>query len=87
MMKFCFIVGRCYEYFVESIHSDIPFKACKCDENAWDPEGDDHFSSCSCENNGSVDMGEWVPLTASGIYFLTTNSESPFVIRPETATH
>jgi len=67
--------SRCYEYYVESLVSDN-FRACKCLSDAW---VDLIFGSCSCEN-GSLNQGEWVSPDASGIYYLETNSESPYAL-------
>jgi len=68
--------SRCYAYYVESFRSNT-FTSCKCNDNAWDPESNDKFTSCNCAN-GSEQMGEWVPNTARGIYYLTTNSRAPW---------
>jgi hypothetical protein len=67
--------NRCYQYFGESVQSDS-FTACKCNDDAWDPDTNDKFTSCDC-SKGSVKMGEWTS-RASGVYYLTTNSRSPF---------
>lgn len=69
--------SRCYKYFSESIQSD-QFRACKCADNAWDPDGNDKFTSCSCANYGQAYMGESTPSNTRGIFYLTTNNRSPF---------
>jgi len=68
--------SRCYQYYAESVQSDA-FTACKCNDNAWDPDTNDKFTSCDCAK-GSAKMGEWTPSSASGVYYLTTNNRSPF---------
>jgi len=72
--------SRCYEYFSESIQNDL-FKACRCNDDAWDPEGDDKFTSCSCDK-GEANLGEWTSSDARGIYYLETNAQSPYAIVP-----
>jgi len=67
--------SRCYEYYSESVQSDL-FTACKCNDDAWDPDTNDKFSSCDCAK-GSAKMGEWTS-GAHGVYYLTTNSRKPF---------
>ncbi|KAK4016737.1 hypothetical protein OUZ56_031701 [Daphnia magna] len=62
---------RAVDYFTESITSEVGFRAVRCD--SWDT-----FLSGACNENESVLMGEYVPETATGVFYLTTNDASPY---------
>jgi len=68
--------SRCYQYYAESVQSNA-FTACKCNDDAWDPDTNDKFTSCDCAK-GTAKMGEWTPSSVSGVYYLTTNSRAPW---------
>lgn len=62
---------RAVDYFTESITSEVGFRAVRCD--SWDT-----FLSGACNENESVLMGEYVPETATGVFYLATNDASPY---------
>lgn len=62
---------RAVDYFTESITSEVGFRAVRCD--SWDT-----LLSGACNENESVLMGEYVPETATGAFYLTTNDASPY---------
>jgi len=65
--------GRAPAYFTESITSSTPFTATKCaDYDTW--------KLGQCNRNPQTSMGLTVSTTASGDYFLDTNSAAPFAL-------
>ena len=72
--------GRAPAYFEESILSQNKFPSWKC-EMSWDEFLEER--SCPFESEGSflISMGEWSDyggVPEEGIYYLTTNDESPY---------
>jgi len=62
--------SRCYEFLAESIFNPNAFRSCQC--TSWD-----HFlGNCGCSN--TAQMGHYVSHSASGLYYLRTNSDPPF---------
>jgi len=64
---------RAPEYFTESINSPVGFKAVPC--KSWAS-----FMRGSCSKNGYTFMGDPTSQLARGVFYLTTNSFSPFAI-------
>lgn len=62
--------GRSYRYFAESIHSKNGFMAFEC--KSWDD-----YQAKKCEGD-PIAMGEAVPKSANGTYFLETTSGPRF---------
>lgn len=65
--------ARAPRYFSESVTSEIGFRAVLCDSY-------DSFLAGECDGNPSVLMGDPTPSTARGIYYLATNSKSPYAL-------
>ncbi|GLH00075.1 Vitellogenin-1 [Gryllus bimaculatus] len=65
--------ARAHEYFAESIVSEVGFYAVNC--ATWD-----EYVNKKCSSNKAVLMGEKTPRSARGMYFLSTNSSSPFAL-------
>ncbi|XP_049778093.1 inactive pancreatic lipase-related protein 1-like [Schistocerca cancellata] len=64
--------ARAPEYFAESISSDEGFWGTPCD--SWT-----QYLLNLCNNSGpKIEMGEHVPLNATGSYFLFTNIQPPY---------
>lgn len=69
--------GRAYEYFAESITSTKGFTATQC-SNYYSIED----KTCKTGSTGNIQMGG-EPLNtgnSAGIYYLATNSKSPFAL-------
>ncbi|KAK7794666.1 hypothetical protein R5R35_003784 [Gryllus longicercus] len=62
--------GRSHEYYAESINSS-KFVGRRCSTYAL-------FTAGSCSSNPTAVLGEPASTSASGSYFLTTNTKSPF---------
>ncbi|XP_046647465.1 pancreatic lipase-related protein 3-like [Daphnia pulicaria] len=65
--------ARVITYFVESINSEIGFRAVEC-------ERQDDFDAGLCANNPSVLMGDPTPPSARGVYYLATSDKAPFAL-------
>lgn len=67
--------GRAYEYYAESINSSKGFVATKCNDYR-----DIEDKTCKAGSTGNIKMGG-EPLStgnSAGVYFVATNSKSPF---------
>lgn len=64
--------GRSYEYFTESIDSDVPFRAYPCDSY-------DNFKRGRCVSNPTR-MGEPTPNNIIGTYYLITRERTPYAL-------
>ncbi|XP_059350971.1 inactive pancreatic lipase-related protein 1-like, partial [Daphnia carinata] len=62
---------RAVQYFAESINSAVPFNSTQCDSYS-------QFQLGSCPENLKTSMGLFVSATATGNFFLNTNSHKPF---------
>jgi hypothetical protein len=62
--------GRSYRYFAESITTKNGFMSMEC--GSWDD-----YSSKKC-NEDPIPMGDSIPRTANGTYFLETGSGPQF---------
>ncbi|XP_045031572.1 inactive pancreatic lipase-related protein 1 [Daphnia magna] len=65
--------ARVVTYFVESINSDVGFRAVECETQA-------DFEAGLCSDNVAVLMGDPTPSSARGIYYLATNDKAPFAL-------
>ncbi|XP_023246559.1 pancreatic triacylglycerol lipase-like [Copidosoma floridanum] len=63
--------GRSYQYFTESINSNVGLRAKQCEN--WDK-----YMAGDCDNEKIILLGEHVDKSARGSYFLRTRSESPY---------
>ncbi|XP_078046332.1 lipase member H-B-like [Augochlora pura] len=63
--------GRCEEYMAEAARHSNDFIGVKC--NSWDG-----FKAGKCDNNVTVPMGLTTPCSATGKFYLQTNSASPY---------
>lgn len=66
--------GRSYEYFAESIISEIGFESYTCPNSQIDYRLD------KCNKTDTILMGDPVPRDARGKYYLTTNDQPPFAM-------
>ncbi|XP_031829071.1 pancreatic triacylglycerol lipase-like [Nomia melanderi] len=62
---------RSWRYYAESVRRPNAFLAVKCDNS-------EEFDSGACRHANTIIMGWKTPTTASGTYYLRTNSKSPF---------
>lgn len=67
--------GRSWMYFAESLTNEVPFMAYHCDsfQNFVQKEG--------CKEEEGVPMGDSVPVSARGDYFLRTDDQAPFAVK------
>merc|ERR1712137_156269 len=63
--------GRAVSYFAESINSAAGFVATACE--SWQA-----YQNGTCAGNEQLLMGEPTPTTATGVFYLATNSRSPY---------
>lgn len=62
---------RAVDLYAESVNSKLGFRSLKCDSFV-------DFQKGLCDGNDSQLMGEPTPLSARGVYQLTTNKQAPF---------
>jgi len=62
--------GRAVDYFTESINGQVEFTGTLCD--SWK-----HYTSNQCKGNTNK-LGEHIDTSNLGIFYLATNSKSPF---------
>ncbi|XP_015516102.1 phospholipase A1 VesT1.02 [Neodiprion lecontei] len=75
----CSHLRACF-YYAESVRNETAFIGRACDSNSAFEEG-------SCDSNDTVVMGYATPTTASGAYYLETNSDTPYGRGEEGATY
>ncbi|OXA60306.1 Pancreatic lipase-related protein 2 [Folsomia candida] len=68
--------GRAPAMFIESVFSQVKFLGRPCEDYEKYKNGD-------CDSNPHEEMGHHTPSSASGIYFLDSNAESPFAQGPQ----
>ncbi|XP_066963447.1 pancreatic lipase-related protein 3-like isoform X2 [Macrobrachium rosenbergii] len=67
--------GRSYEYWIESINGNTPFKARPCPD--WDMYKAGECDSCG---EGCLNMGFHASMEPHGTYYLETSKENPFAL-------
>ncbi|XP_046743815.1 phospholipase A1-like [Diprion similis] len=75
----CSHLRACF-YYAESVRNETAFIGRACDSNSAFKEG-------SCDSNDVVVMGYATPTTATGAYYLETNSDTPYGRGEEGATY
>ncbi|XP_016838416.1 pancreatic lipase-related protein 2-like [Nasonia vitripennis] len=68
--------GRSYQYFTESINSNVGLRAKQCE--TWDK-----YLQGDCDNSESALLGEHVDKSSRGSFFLRTRSEPPYAFTKE----
>jgi len=64
--------SRCYEYYGEALANPRGFRSCKC--TSWDH----YLGNCACTETDYI--GDVTNHSSRGLYYLRTNSRSPFAM-------